>query len=121
MSKKKILCVDDSETILYFEKMVLAATYDLIAAKNGRLGFEAALAQKPDLVLMDLMMPEMDGIEALKAIKEHEEIKHIPVIMVTTKSEKDRVEACYKLGCSDYVSKPINKIELLTKVKKYIG
>jgi CheY-like chemotaxis protein len=121
MNKKRILLVDDSDTILVFEKLMLGTQYDMITAKNGRLALQTALKEKPDLILMDIMMPEMDGIEALRAMRAQEEIQKTPIIMVTTKSEKDRVETCYQLGCSDYINKPINKIELLTKVRKFLN
>lgn len=121
MDKKRILLVDDSDTILVFEKLMLGSDYVTMTAKNGRLALQAALKEKPDLILMDIMMPEMDGIESLRAMRAQEETKKIPIIMVTTKSEKARVEICYQLGCSDYINKPIDKIELLTKVKKILN
>jgi len=121
MDKKRILLVDDSDTILVFEKLMLGSLYETLTAKNGRLALETALKEKPDLILMDIMMPEMDGIESLRAMRAQETTKKIPIIMVTTKSEKARVETCYKLGCSDFINKPIDKIELLTKVKKFLN
>ncbi len=120
MAKKKVLLIDDSETILLFEKLLLGGTYEIITAKNGRLGLEAAVKEKPDLILCDVMMPEMDGMETLKAIRATEETKSIPVIMVTTKSEESRVEAFRQAGCNDYVFKPIDKVELTGKAAKYL-
>ncbi|HET6370493.1 MAG TPA: response regulator [Nitrospiria bacterium] len=121
MPKKRILLVDDSDTILVYEKLLLGNAFELITAKNGRLALQSALQEKPDLILMDIMMPEMDGIEALRAMRAQEVIKRTPIIMVTTKSEKSRVEICYQFGCSDFINKPIDKMELLTKVNKYLG
>ena len=120
MDKKKILLVDDSETILLFEKILLGNDYETTTAKNGRLGLGAALKEKPDLILLDIMMPEMDGIECLRHLRTKEATKSVPIIMVTTKSEQARVEECYQLGCNDYITKPVDKTELLTKVKKYL-
>lgn len=121
MSKKRILLVDDSDTILVFEKLMLGSGYEISTAKNGRLALQAALKEKPDLILMDIMMPEMDGIEALRAMRAEEAIQKTPIIMVTTKSEKERVETCYQLGCSDYINKPIDKLELLEKMKRFLS
>ncbi len=121
MDKKRILLVDDSETILLFEKLMLQNEYKIITAKNGKLGLETAIKEIPDLIVMDIMMPEMNGIEALQAMRAAPETKNIPIIMATTKSEKERVESCYQYGCNDYITKPIDKMELLTKVQKYIN
>ncbi len=121
MSKKTILLVDDSETILLFEKLMLQNEYQIITAKNGRIGLETAIKENPDLIVMDIMMPEMNGIESLQAMREAPETQKTPIIMATTKSEQARVESCYKYGCNDYITKPIDKMELLTKVQKYIN
>lgn len=118
MEKKKILLVDDSETILLFEKLMLGSQYMFVTAKNGRLGLEAAEREKPDLILMDIMMPEMNGIECLKALKEKPETKDIPIIMVTTKSDEPRIKSCFELGCTDFITKPVDKLDLLKKVQK---
>ncbi len=121
MGKKKVLLIDDSETILLFEKLLLGSTYDIITAKNGRQGVEAAIKGKPDLILCDIMMPEMDGMEALRALRANEETKAIPVIMVTTKSEESRIKTCYEMGCNDYIFKPIDKLELEKKASKFLN
>jgi len=120
MGKKKILIVDDSDTIALFEKLILGGSYEIVTARNGRLGVEKAVKEKPDLILMDVLMPEMDGVECLKAIRSREETRTIPVIMVTTKSEQGRVETCYQYGCNDYITKPVDRTELLSKVAKYL-
>lgn len=120
MERKKLLLIDDSKTQLLFEKMMLCADYEIVTALDGRLGVEAAVKEQPDLILCDIIMPEMDGIEALRILRSKEETKDIPVIMVTTKSEEARVATCYKLGCADYVTKPVDKTDLLTKVQKHL-
>lgn len=121
MEKPKVLLVDDSPTVLLFEKMVLGSQYKIVEAKNGKLALEAAKREKPNLILMDIMMPEMSGIEALEAMRQIDDLKETPIIMVTTKSDEDRVKACFELGCTDYVNKPIDKIELLSKVKNNLN
>jgi CheY-like chemotaxis protein len=73
-----------------------------------------------DLILLDIIMPEMDGIEMCRKIKGDPTTKEIPIIMVTTKGEPDKVEQAFLAGCDDYVTKPIDKVELIDKVKKYL-
>jgi CheY-like chemotaxis protein len=122
MRKKKILLVDDSRTSIFLERMLLRdGPYDLIEANDGVQAVEKAKAEHPDLILMDMMMPRMDGLEALRSIRNGEETRTIPVIMVTTRSESDRVETAYEIGCSDYVTKPIEQGELLKKVRSLLG
>ncbi len=120
--KKKILLVDDSRTSLFLERTLLRdGPYDLIEANDGAQAVEKAQAEHPDLILMDMMMPRMDGLEALKKIRAGEATRAIPVIMVTTRSEADRVETAYQIGCTDYVTKPVEQLELLKKVRAALG
>ena len=121
MARKKILIVDDTETILLMERMILNRNYDLVTAKNGEEAIARAIAEQPDLILMDVMMPKMDGLEACKQIKEIPGFSAIPIIMVTTRSEVRNVETAFANGCTDYVTKPINTVELLAKVRDYVG
>jgi CheY-like chemotaxis protein len=121
MGKRKILLVDDSETILLYEKLMLGSNYQFVTAKNGRKGLEMAEKELPDLILLDIMMPEMDGLECLKALHEKDSTKKIPVIMVTTKTDQHRVESAYRFGCSDFVTKPVDKTDLVRKVEKLLN
>jgi len=120
--RKKILLVDDSSTVLMVEQMILKnSPFDIVIARDGEAGFEMALKERPDLILMDVMMPRMDGFDALREIRAHEEIKDTPVIMVTTRGEGVNIETGYTVGCNDYVTKPINGPELLSKINNLIG
>jgi DNA-binding response OmpR family regulator len=122
MDRKKILLVDDSSTVLLMERMILSKNeYDVVTARDGQEGVEKARAEKPDLILMDVVMPRMDGFEACRKLREQDETKAIPVIMVTTRGELGSVENGYSSGCSDYVTKPINGLELLAKVRSCLG
>ncbi|MCP4602026.1 MAG: response regulator [Proteobacteria bacterium] len=119
---KHILLVEDTATIIMVEKMMLSGQgYEIATAKNGVEGLKKIKDSPPDLVLLDIMMPEMDGIEMCRRLKNDPETKDIPVIMVTTKGEPDKVEEAFLAGCNDYITKPIDKLELLTKVEKYLS
>ena len=121
MSRKKILLVDDSTTTLMMEQMVLRQqAYDIVTAKNGREAVAAAALEKPDLILLDVVMPEMNGFEACRRIRQDIASTNVPIIMVTTKGEEHNVETGFQSGCSDYITKPINGAELLTKVRSWL-
>ena len=122
MSRKKILLVDDSNTILMMEKFILRnGPYELVTASNGEEGVRKATEHRPDLILLDVIMPKMGGFEACRMIRGAEATKSIPIIMVTTRGEAANVEAGWANGCTDYVTKPINSIELLAKVRNFLG
>ncbi len=121
MARKKILVVDDSRTAMMMNKMILAKhPFTIVTACNGREGVEKALAELPDLILMDVVMPEMNGFDALRAIRDKAETKDTPVIMVTTRSEAENVEVGYEIGCNDYITKPVNGPELIEKIRGLI-
>jgi DNA-binding response OmpR family regulator len=122
MDRKKILLVDDSSTVLLMERMILSRSeFEVITAKDGVEGLEKARAERPDLILMDVVMPRMDGFEACRRLRQEPDINRIPIIMVTTRGELASMEAGFASGCSDYVTKPINGSELLTKVRSCLG
>jgi DNA-binding response OmpR family regulator len=122
MPRKKILLVDDSSTILMMEKFILRNDpYMLVTASNGEEAVLKAVSEQPDLILLDIVMPRMNGFEACRAIRENEASKHIPIIMVTTRGEAANVENGWVSGCTDYVTKPINSVELLAKVRSLLG
>lgn len=122
MTRKKILLVDDSNTILMMETMILRGDrYDLVTASDGEEAVERALAERPDLILLDVVMPKMGGFEACERLRAEDATKTTPIIMVTTRGEAQNVEKGFEVGCNDYVTKPINKVELLTKVGNYLS
>ena len=122
VAPRKILLVDDSATTHMWIKMILNKTdYVMISARDGEEGVRVALAEKPDLILMDVVMPKMDGFAATKEIRARATTRDIPVIMVTTRGEARNVEAGFENGCSDYITKPIDGLELLTKMKSFLG
>jgi DNA-binding response OmpR family regulator len=121
MTDSTILMVDDSATVLTFERMMLREEgYQLKTASNGRLALDAIKQGPPDLILLDIVMPEMDGVECCKRLKADAATKHIPVIMVTTKGNQTMVTAAYAAGCDDFITKPIDKVELLHKIRGHL-
>ena len=122
MSKKKILLVDDSRTSLFLEQMILKrGPYTICTAMNGAEGVARAREERPDLILMDVVMPHMNGFEALHRLRQQPETRSTPVIFVTTRGEAANVETGFAEGANDYLTKPIDAEELLSKVRGYLG
>ena len=120
--KQKILIVDDSSTALMAVQMLLRrAEYDVITARDGGEAVAKATRELPDLILMDAVMPQMTGIEACLALRAQVSTRLIPIILVTVRGEPDSVERGYASGCNDHLTKPINAIELATKVRDQLG
>src|SRR3984885_3684244 len=117
----QILVVDDvPANIKLLEAKLASEYYDVIAAKDGFEAIAKTKENKPDLILLDVMMPGMDGFETCRKLKEDAEISHIPVVMVTALSEKsDRVKGL-EAGADDFLTKPINDIALLSRVKSLV-
>ena len=123
MASKRILLVDDSCTARLVNRMIFSqkSNYELISAVDGKEAVERARQDKPDLILMDIVMPRMTGLEACRAIKQDKETSSIPVILLTTRGEESYVQEGYASGCSDYLTKPVNDAELLDLLKAYLG
>jgi DNA-binding response OmpR family regulator len=120
--KRKVLLVDDSTTVLMMEKMILAkGPFDVITARDGVEAVAKATSEQPDVILLDVMMPNLDGLSACARIRAGADTAHIPIIMVTTRGEEDNIETAFRNGCTDYVTKPINGLELLTKLQNILG
>jgi DNA-binding response OmpR family regulator len=116
--KKKILIVDDEEDILHFLELVLKEKgYDVVTASGGQEALTRAQLERPHLVLLDIMMPQMDGWEVLKLLRVDEETADIPVAMLSARTEaKDRVQGLQE-GAVDYICKPFSLQELLGKIE----
>jgi DNA-binding response OmpR family regulator len=114
---KKILVVDDEADILHFLELVLRERgYDVLTAASGRQAVELARDARPDLVLLDIMMPQMDGWEVLKLLRVDDTTAAIPVAMVSARTDpKDRVQGLQE-GAADYICKPFALDDLLAKV-----
>ena len=120
---KKLLLVDDSNTALLMEQMILSyrTSFQLLIAHDGLEAVEKVFTEMPDLIVMDVVMPRMSGIEACKRIRSDAATQHIPIILVTTRGEPENIEIGYASGCNDYVTKPITGAELISKIEDLIG
>lgn len=119
---KKILLVDDSSTARLASRMLLGnqSDYELISACDGREGVETAMREHPDLILMDIEMPRMNGLEACRLLKQNETTKHIPVVLLTMRGEKSYEQEGYASGCSDFLTKPVNEQKLTALIKTHL-
>jgi twitching motility two-component system response regulator PilH len=117
-----VLIVDDSPTEVHVLKTMLEKNgFAVITATSGEQGIAVAKERKPDLVLMDIVMPGLNGFQATRQLTTNPETANIPVIIVTTKNqETDRVWGL-RQGAKDYVTKPANEQEILTKIKGCLG
>ena len=120
---KKVLLVDDSTTTLMMEEMILRerTTYQCVTAADGLDAISRAVVEMPDLVLMDVVMPRMNGFEACKKMREEPATRETPIILVTTRQEESYTEAGFASGCNDYITKPINTMELVELLQSYLG
>jgi two-component system response regulator VicR len=121
--KKVVVCIEDEPEMIDLVKLILGRKgFELVGAVGGREGLETVRQLKPDLVLLDLMMPDMDGWEVYQKMKTDEELKEIPVIVVTAKAQSiDKVLGLHIAKVEDYVTKPFGPQELLQAVNKVLG
>jgi DNA-binding response OmpR family regulator len=115
---KKILIVEDERDILQLVKLYLEKEgFRTVAAATGAEGLKCAKEDKPDLIVLDLMLPEIDGLEVCKRLRSAPETAMLPIIMLTAKAEESDTVIGLELGADDYVTKPFNHLELLARVK----
>jgi len=121
--KKQILCIEDDEEMINLIGLILNRRgYEVRGANSGVSGLELIRRQKPDLILLDLMMPEMDGWEVYQQIKADEPTKDIPVIVVTAKAQSiDKVLGLHIAKVDDYITKPFSPQELLDSIEKVLN
>lgn len=119
--RRKILIVDDTLTIRMLERAMLARDFEVVEAVDGEEAVRVALEQRPDLVLMDLMMPKKNGIHATREILARPEMRALPIIMVTTASHPESARDALLAGCCDYVVKPFSPTELMEKIRALLA
>jgi len=120
--RRKVVCIEDELEMIELVKLILVQKkFDVTGAVGGQEGLEKIAEVKPDLVLLDLMMPEMDGWEVYQKMKASEEMRDIPVIVVTAKAQSiDRVLGLHIARVDDYITKPFGPQELLESVERVL-
>ena len=116
--KKKIVVADDEPFILSALQDTLSDDYSVYTAANGRLAISEVEKVRPDMVILDVMMPEMDGLEACKQLKKNKDTSTIPVILLTAKGQITDIEKGFKSGADAYVVKPFSPARLIEKVEE---
>jgi PleD family two-component response regulator len=120
--KKSILIIDDSSVNnLLLENILLDEGYEVLVTFNATEAFTEIDKKKPDLILLDIMMPGMSGYSVLKKLKTEDKTKNIPVIMVSAKSDEVDIDKSLNSGAIDYIVKPINIKTIITKINKHIN
>lgn len=121
-TKHTVMLVDDSSTnnILY-ESILQDEGYNVIICEDAKIALKKLQKEIPDLILLDLMMPGMDGFDFMETIKRNENTAKIPVIMLTARVERESEQRALALGIKEYITKPVSITEISLKVKKYIG
>jgi len=121
-TRPKILLIDDDKTMHALVKDTLSAEeYNILSAMNGEEGLEVAKTHTPHLIILDKIMPGMDGHDVLKELKKAEKTSDIPVIMMTGRGNNDEISICLNLGAADYIAKPFDEKNLAIRVKKLLG
>jgi two-component system cell cycle response regulator DivK len=118
---KRILVVEDQEDNMQILRDLLGSVgYEIIEARDGAEGVKAAKAERPDLILMDIQLPVLDGYEATRQIKAEPELRATPIIVVTSYALSGDEAKAHEAGCDDYVPKPYSPRQLLAKIRQYL-
>lgn len=122
MSKAKVLIVDDEPyNIDVLEQALDGTDYQVVTASNGQEAWEKIQSEQPDLILLDLMMPVMDGFAVLAKVKEDPTLRDTPIIIVSAENDSKSVVKGIKQGAEDYLTKPVDTAQFLKKVKDFLG
>lgn len=122
MSKGRILVVDDEVYILHILDFSLGAEgYEVISANNGESAVEKARAERPDLIVLDIMMPVLDGFETCRRLKRDPATRDIPVVLLTAKGREVDRRLGFEVGAADYIVKPFSPARLIDRIEEIIG
>ncbi|MCK5219602.1 response regulator [bacterium] len=118
----KILIIEDEPDIMELVEVMLSSdeNYQLLKAMDGQKGLDLAMSEKPDLVLLDIMLPKLDGYEICRRLKGNPETAHILIVMLTAFGQKREIEEGYKVKADDYIVKPFEPLKLRQRVKKIL-
>lgn len=117
IAKKVILVVDDMAAILEHAKQILKDEYSIIPCTSAKMALEIITKRRPDIILTDINMPDMDGYEFLRTVKGNPELKSIPVILTTAELTADIEARGFEMGADDYLLKPFSQITMLRRIK----
>ena len=118
---KRVLVVEDNEANLYLIRFMLEKSgYEVIEAREGAVGVELAIKEKPALIIMDIQLPDIDGLEATKRIRASEADSDIPIIALTSFAMVGDRERALAAGCTGYIEKPINPETFIAEIQKYL-
>jgi len=121
MTTKQILVVDDDPLMhRLYQHHLERAGYQMVSARNGREALDAAARQPPQLIVMDIMMPDMDGLEALRELKKSDATKAIPVIIITANGHHIARKESESCGAAVFLTKPFSPMQLLTEIKRFV-
>ena len=122
MKKGKILVVEDEESLLMLERILLSSKgYSVTGVMDGKAAIEEIAANRPDLVILDIMLPEMDGFEVCRQIKDNPETNAIPVVMLTAKKSNQDVTRGMQVGADAYITKPFKSAKVIEVIEGLIG
>ena len=122
MMQKSVLIVEDNElNMKLFNDLLEAHNYRTVQTRNGVEAIELARAHQPDLILMDIQLPEVSGLQVIQWIKDDEHLRHIPIIAITAFAMKGDEEKIRQSGCEAYLSKPISVVKFLETVRTYLA
>jgi len=118
--KKKILIAEDNAALNRVLQLLLKGRYDTIPAMNGKEAVEIATTQKPDLILMDIILPVLNGYQATRLIRQNPKTRSIPVIAVTALTSSEEMEECFQSGCNDHIAKPFTTQDLFPRIENLL-
>jgi CheY-like chemotaxis protein len=122
MKRNRILVVEDEESLLKLESILLSSKgYTVTGVMDGRSALEEVKANRPDLVILDIMLPEIDGFEVCRRIKEDPDTSHIPVLILTAKKNSQDMERGQQVGCDVYMTKPFKSAKVLDMVQELLN
>jgi CheY-like chemotaxis protein len=118
---KKVLIVDDSLTTRILNRVLVTNQgYQVVSAQNGREALNLAASENPDLILMDVMMPDIDGVEVCRRLRKEVKTASIPIVLLTFRTGEDSIRVGFDSGCTAYLKKPVQETELLDTLKSYL-
>ncbi len=118
----RILCVEDNpQNMRLVRKILKHQGYEVLEAVDGTSGIEMTETERPDLVLMDINLPDIDGLEATRRLKANAAVSHIPIVALTANAMYGDEERCLAAGCDGYVSKPVSKTKLIGVVEEFLS